>query len=392
MRIALFSETYVPEVNGVVAHVKVLKEGLEQLGHQVLVVTTDAKAHKHYVSKGVLYCPGKKIKKVYGYGAALPMNTKRYKYLKQFNPDVIHIHTEFGIGLFGLLAAKLLKKPVVYTLHTIYDEYLYYLVPKALTKVGKEVFYRYIRYIANNADVIIGPSKKSEAFLKRAGVNKKLEIIANGVDIQKFSPYNVSQIDRDKLRDAYQIPRDCMLACTITRLGKEKSIDVLLQYSKDYIEKNDNFYIIIVGDGPAKKDLEKLAVELGIANRVVFTGKVLNQHIISYYGASDVFITASLTEINSISMLEAMAMGLPVLQRYDEINKDQVVEGVNGYTFTNSASMAAKLNELANMNNSQMLELKHSVRESVVNKGLKDVAENVLKQYQRVILGVSKGS
>lgn len=385
MRIALFSETYVPEVNGVVAHVKVLKEGLEQLGHQVLVVTTDAKTHTHYVRKGVLYCPGKQIKKVYGYGAALPINAKRYKYLKQFDPDVIHIHTEFGIGLFGLLAAKLLKKPIVYTLHTIYDEYLYYLLPNSLTRAGKKVFYKYIRYIANNANIIIGPSKKSYEFLRRAGVNKNLEIISNGVDIQKFSPYNISQVDKNKLRDDYNIPRNCLLACTVTRLGKEKSVDVLLKYSKDYIAKNDNFYLLIVGDGPAKRDLETLAAELGIANKVVFTGKVLNQYLISYYGACDVFITASLTDTNSISMLEAMAMGLPVLQRYDEVNKDQIIEGVNGYTFTNSNSMAEILSKLANMDYSKMLELKHSVRESVVNKGIKDVAKNVLEQYNRLV-------
>lgn len=381
MRIALFSETYFPEVNGVVSHVKVLKEGLEKLGNQVLVVTTDVRAHKHYVRDDILYCPGKKMKKVYGYGAAMPMNTKRYKYLKEFNPDIIHIHTEFGIGLFGLFTAKLLKKPIVYTLHTVYDEYLYYLIPKVLTQAGRQIFYKYIKKIAENADLIIGPSKKSEEFLRRAGVRKKLEIIANGVDTNKFSPWNVTTSDRNAIRDIYKIPRDAFVGSTITRLGKEKSVDVLIRYTKKYIEKNDKFYLMIVGDGPAKVSLENLTKELGLDNRIIFTGKILNKDIIPYYGASDIFMTASLTEINSISMLEAMSMGLPVLQRYDEINKDQIIEGVNGFTFSDNDSMIECLTKIESLSSEKKIDLKRTVRESVIDQGSIDVAKNILEKY-----------
>lgn len=384
MRIALFSETYFPEVNGVVSHVKVLKEGLEKLGHQVLVVTTDVRAHKHYVRNDILYCPGKKIKKVYGYGAAMPMNSKRYKYLKEFNPDIVHIHTEFGIGLFGLFTAKLLKKPVVYTLHTVYDEYLYYLIPKVLTIAGRQIFYKYIKKIADNADLIIGPSKKSEEFLRRAGVRKKLEIIANGVDTNKFSPWSVTKSDKNKIRDIYKIPRDAFVGVTITRLGKEKSIDVLIKYIKQYIEKNDNFYLMIVGDGPAKLSLQNLSRQLGIDNKIIFTGKILNKDIIPYYGASDVFMTASLTEINSISMLEAMSMGLPVLQRYDEVNKDQIIEGVNGFTFLDSVSMIECLDNFINLSLEEKINLKTTVRESVIDQSSINVAKNILDKYLKI--------
>ena len=385
MRVALFTETYFPAVNGVVSHVKLLKEGLEALGHQVLVVTTDVKTNRHYARQGVLYCPGKKIKKVYGYGAALPINAKRYEYLKEFDPDVIHIHTEFGIGLFGLFAAKLMKKPIIYTLHTVYDEYLYYLVPKIFTKAGKEVFYKYIKKIANSADIIIGPSKKSEEFLNRAGVNKKLEIIENGVDINKFSSDKVTKTERDMIRNKYKIPIDGFLGCTITRIGKEKSIDTLIKYSSDYIKKNPKFYLMIVGEGPAKKDLENMVKMMNIEDRVIFTGKVLNKDIVPYYGASDIFMTASLTEINSISMLEAMSMGLPVLQRYDDINKDQIKEGVNGYTFMDKDTMEEKIKKIINMDEKEKKNLKEKVRESVINRGSIDIAEKMVQKYEEAI-------
>lgn len=390
MRIALFTETYHPMVNGVVSHVKLLKEGLEKMGHEVMVVTTDPKAHKHYLRQGILYCPGKRIKRVYGYGLAMPVSGKRYKYLKQFDPDIVHIHTEFSIGLFGLWIAKVMKKPVVYTMHTIYDEYLYYLVPKMLTRAGQKVFYGYIRKIAKRADLIMGPSKKSEEFLRRAGVKKKVDVVGNGVDINKFSPNQVTKKEKQKIREIYGIPEDSVVGCSVSRIGKEKSIDVLIRYIKGYMEKNEKYYLMIVGDGPTKVELEELTKDMGLQTRIKFTGKVLNKDLLPYYGTSDMFITASLSDTNSISMLEAMAMGLPVLQRYDEINKDQVIEGENGYIFNDAKTMAEKIETIINMDEKERERLAQRVRESVRNRGLEEVAKQVEKRYNKVIKGFRK--
>ena len=102
MRIALFTETYLPYINGVVTHVKLLREGLEKLGHTVLVVTSDPNTHHHYIEDGVLHCPAVKLKKIYGYGLASPYSHTRTKLLEEFHPDIIHIHTEFSMGISGI--------------------------------------------------------------------------------------------------------------------------------------------------------------------------------------------------------------------------------------------------------------------------------------------------
>jgi len=106
MKIALFTETYLPHINGVVTHVKSLKDGLEQLGHEVLVVTADADAHRHYIADGVLHCPAHTSERFYGYGVAMPLSTTRLKMVSRFQPDVIHVHNEFGIGLSGIMIAR----------------------------------------------------------------------------------------------------------------------------------------------------------------------------------------------------------------------------------------------------------------------------------------------
>ena len=129
MRIALFTETYLPHINGVVTHVKILRDGLLQQGHEVLVVTADYQTRHHYIKDGILHCPAIKSKRFYGYGVASPFSRRRLKLVQDFHPDIIHIHNEFGIGLSGIFAAKQLHVPLVYTLHTMYDDYLYYVAP-----------------------------------------------------------------------------------------------------------------------------------------------------------------------------------------------------------------------------------------------------------------------
>ena len=386
MKIALFSDTYAPEINGVAIHVAALKEGLESLGHEVLVVTTNPKNNDTFQEHGVLHCPSIKLKRIYGYGLSMPINMKQYQIIKKFNPDVIHIHTEFVIGLFGILVSKMLKRPVIYTLHTIYDDYVYYVVPKPLIKTGQRIFYKYIRSLYKRATVITGPSPKSHEYLINAGLHRNVEIIPNPVDVDRFSIENVSTEDIDNVKKTYNIPDDAFVGCIISRVGKEKSIDVLLNYIEKYSKVNKNFRFLIVGDGPAKADLEQQAKKLGINNVVIFTGKISNNKLLPYYAACDVFLTASLSDTNSISMLEAMSMGLPIIQRNDPINEGQVIENVNGFIFNDENNFIEKLNKVYKMTSEERAELKNKVRNSVIHSNTKNnMAEKIVDVYTHAI-------
>lgn len=311
---------------------------------------------------------------------------KQYQIIKKFNPDVIHIHTEFGIGLFGILVSKMLKRPVIYTLHTIYDDYVYYVVPKPLIKTGQRIFYKYIRSLYKRATVITGPSPKSHEYLINAGLHRNVEIIPNPVDVDRFSIENVSTEDIDNVKKTYNIPNDAFVGCIISRVGKEKSIDVLLNYIEKYSKVNKNFRFLIVGDGPAKADLEQQAKKLGINNVVIFTGKISNNKLLPYYAACDVFLTASLSDTNSISMLEAMSMGLPIIQRNDPINEGQVIENVNGFIFNDENNFIEKLNKVYKMTSEERAELKNKVRNSVIHSNTKNnMAAKIVDVYTHAI-------
>lgn len=391
MRIALFTETYLPHINGVVTHVKILRDGLLQQGHEVLVVTADYQTRHHYIKDGILHCPAIKSKRFYGYGVASPFSRRRLKLVQDFHPDIIHIHNEFGIGLSGIFAAKQLHVPLVYTLHTMYDDYLYYVAPRHLLRAAKKVSHDYFRLLGNAATELTGPSPKCQEYFQQIGVKKDVNVIHNAVELDDFSPDRISAENKAAFRRRYQIPDDVMIACFVGRLGHEKSVDVLLDYWARTITPEDKIMLCIIGGGPVQEELEQQAKDLGIGSMVVFTGAVPHDQMPPYYASCDVYVTASLSDTNSISMLEGMATGLPVLRRYDALNEnvDQVRDGVNGYIFNSPEEMAAELRRIKNLSPEQLSILKASVIESVKRSGAEALANYTYNVYRKAMASAS---
>ena len=384
MKVALFTETYLPYINGVVTHVKILKEGLEKLGHKVLVVTADPNTRRYYVRDGVLHCPAKSFKRFYDYGLASPVSTRRLMYIKQFDPDIIHIHNEFGIGFSGAMIAKILHKPLVYTLHTMYDEYLYYVAPRPMLPFVKRVSHHYAKFLANNAAALTGPSKKVQQFFDDCGVKRDVSVVPNPVELDIFLPENIDEDKKAKFREKYNISEDDTLLCFCGRLGREKSVDVLLDYWAKTIKPEDHCKLMIIGDGPSREELEQQAHELGIDNMVTFTGKVMHDELPPYYACCDLYVTASLSDTNSISMLEAMATGLPVLQRFDKLNEGQVRDGVNGYIFYDEKDMYREILNYKNKTTEEKEALRFAVSDSVKQAGAEDLANYLLTIYRGI--------
>lgn len=387
MKIALFSEVYVPQINGVVTHVKILKAGLEQLGHEVMVVTADANATRHYVDADhVLHCPAHTSKKFYGYGLAIPFSQRRLKLVREFHPDIIHVHTEFGVGLSGVAFAKLLHVPLVYTLHTMYDDYIYYVAPKALAPAATKLSRKYTKMLAKRANAITGPSLKCSEYFKSSGFyEKEVNVIPNAVETEEFSPKNISAETKAALRLKHGIPPDDMVCIFVGRLGREKSCDVLLDYWAKCVSPGDHMHLVIIGGGPIQEELEAQARQLGIEGMVTFTGKVPHEELPPYYAISDVYVTASLSDTNSISMLEGMCSGLPVLQRTDPLNADQVLDGQNGYNFNSAEEMVEKLRQIQTMDPDTLAKFKESVIESIRNSGARDLASHTLAVYEKIL-------
>lgn len=381
MKIALFTETYLPYINGVVTHVKSLKDGLERAGHEVLVVTARAKIRHHYIEDGVLWCPAKEFKKYYSYGLASPVSVKRLRMIKDFNPDIIHIHNEFGVGVSGMSIARILRVPVVYTLHTMYDDYLYYIVPSVLIPFAKKFAHLYMKLFSDQAGSITGPSQKVQRYLDECGVAKEVNVVPNPVELDAFNPSCIDQAQVEQIKQRYQISPDHLMVCFCGRLGKEKSIDVMLDFFASEHNHDNKIKLMILGGGPEQEALEALAKKLNVADDVIFTGKIPHDELINYYACCQLYATTSLSDTNSISMLEAMATGLPVMHLYDELNAGQVVNGVNGFTFKTAAEFHRLLRDYRDYTDEQKNVLRHSVMQSVRKSGQENLANYLLDVY-----------
>ncbi|NLW78921.1 MAG: glycosyltransferase family 4 protein [Ruminococcaceae bacterium] len=385
MRVAIFCEYFYPFISGVVTHIDTLRQGLEAEGHEVLIVTLDPKAKRHYIKDRVLYCPAIPLKKIYGYGVANPVNLKRLKIVKAFKPDIIHFHTEFSMGIFAMFAAQRLKLPSVYTLHTMYDDYLFYIFRYGTERVARPAAHRILRNLAARVTKIIGPSQKVEAYMRRCGVTQEINIIPNTVDLTDFMTANVPQEDVQAVRKQLGITPDDVTFCFVGRLGKEKSIDVLIDYFAANFAKEERFKLFVIGDGPEKEQLAYQIEHLGLEKQIKLLGRIEHEDLPAYYQAFSLFATASLTEMNSISMLEATASGLYVLQRLDIYNRDQIVSGVNGDVFTTPAEFGDIVRGYAGKTPEERQALRKSVSAYAALYGPKEFTEKVLDVYQRAI-------
>ena len=166
-------------------------------------------------------------------------------------------------------------------------------------------------------------------------VNKSVNVVPNPVELDVFNPSSLNREKIAAIRKKYAIHPEDTVVCFCGRLGKEKSVDVLLDYWAQTVKPEDHLKLMILGGGPSLPELKEQAQRLHIDKQVIFTDAIKHEELPEYYGACQLYVTASLSDTNSISMKEAMATGLPVVHIKDPLNAGQVVNGVNGYIYEN---------------------------------------------------------
>ncbi len=385
MKIAYFTETYLPDINGIATHIKTLKEGMERLGHDVLIVKSDAQVSQPELRDGVLSCPAITLKKVYGYSLASPVSRKRFSIVKDWDPDVLHFHNEFGQGLFALMAARALHKPVVYTLHTMYDDYLYYIARDCFLPVVRRLGHGYLRFLANRSDVVVGASPKITDYFKQFGTEKDIQIIPNTVEQAFLETTEATAARAQAIRQQFGFTASDRVGCFCGRIAKEKNIDALLRFWKAATADAPSVKLLILGDGPALEELRQLAEGLQLSS-VRFSGKIEHSQLPAYYQACDFYITASLSENYSISTLEALASGLPVVHLLDAPNEYQYQQGFTGFTFETEEQLRDILWKLAAQPADERFRLRQAVRQHTKLHSSDEAIGHMLDLYETALM------
>lgn len=361
MKIVFFTETYPPFINGVATQTEMLKRTYEKLGHEVLVVTVGSEKQDDIeIIDNVIYIPGILLKKIYNYRLAIPIRSSKINKLIDFDPDIIHVQNEFGIGESGRKYSKKFNIPMIYTLHSEYDRFLFYVGLKYFENFSKKLSDEYFKKFSKTADIVTSPSKKAQNYIDRQKIGKQVVVVNNSVENDLFLPSKEKDEFRKTFREKYGIEDNCKAFIFVGRIGGEKNISELINNWIYTDFPKEKAVLFIAGDGPEKENLIDFINENNFNDRIIFLGKIPNTEIPKYLYAMDYYTTASLSEMHSISMLEAMASGLPALIKLDKPNKDQIIPGVNGYQWDTKEEFKDLFNKIISLSNEEMLQLKES--------------------------------
>ncbi len=383
MNIGIFTETYYPEINGVANSSYLLKHELEKRGHQVYVFTTTTPgAPEHELN--VFRVPSIPFLLITERRVGLFYQPKLAAIIKKLNLDIIHTQTEFFLGIFGRIMARELRLPIVHTYHTIYEDYTHYLTRfKALDQRAKAFARTYSKVCCNTVEQVIVPTEKTRQLLIRYNVHKDISVIPTGIDLHKFGRCGYRTEEIDAIKKQYGILPDRKVLLYLGRVSQEKNLEEVIRAMPEYMKRRENTVFVVVGSGPASEKLKELVEQLGLSDRFIFTGAKPWDTIGLYYRLGDVFVSASRSETQGLTYIEALASGVPVVAREDQCLEDILEQGVNGYTFTDTEGLYYGLDQVLYLD--QETDYSTNAEHSVRKFSTEEFARQVELVYQQVL-------
>ncbi len=386
MNIGMFSDTYLPDINGVVISLSILENELERLGHHVYIFTTS----KHIAQQGksnVFKLPSLPLITNKEYRMASVVSKKLEKAICDLNIEIIHTHTEFLTWTFARRMADKYNIKMVHTYHTMWEDYTHYLPFQKFIGCNrlKKLARNIIKRCGSHSIALIAPTEKTKKYLVRECLFNadKIHVIPSGIDLERFKRQKYNETELSALRSSLGFKPQDKILTFVGRIAKEKSIDVLITGMQSLIETNPEFAMLIVGFGPAEEELMELAEELGISGRIKFTGRIEYERIGLYYNIGDAFIMASTSETQGITYIEAMAAGLPVIAKFDSCLEDLITDNENGvFFYENSSFQEAVLRVFNNTG------LNARIREGATSTAERYSRENYGSEIEKVYLSM----
>ena len=383
MRILIFTEVLAPYVSGISSYVDVLKKGLESLSHQVVIVTSSPHIQDATYKNGIIRCPARKAGNKYGYECKNYNDPKIISFISSFNPDIVHIHTDTRIGYMGLIVADKSSVPVVFTIHDYFMDRYAADRSKMVWNVKTYFEKQHFRDMLDNADVITSSCSRADIFVQKADRKRKVMLIRSNTDTSRFDYRNATKASIRKMRVKLGLSAKATVAVFAGQLTVEKNLEFILTAFSQHIKKQDNIQLLIVGDGTETDYLKSLCKILKIDDMVFFAGAVANNIMPDIYSACDIYVCSAEDGLMSMSFVEAMACGLPILVKEDKegiVNKT-IKSGVNGFVFNKKSEFAKYLKTLSVLDEAKRRRIKQIVRDSLVTEDDTSMAEQYEKAY-----------
>lgn len=322
MNIALLSNTFTPHVGGVARSVEAFAKAYRELGHRVLVVAPefeDAPEHE----TDVFRIPAIQHFNGSDFSVVLPVPSGLSEEMEEFNPDIIHSQHPFLLGMTAVRLARTLDVPLVFTHHTLYEQYTHY-VPGDSPTMKRFIIELSTRY-ANLADQVFAPSESIRDMLIERGVISPVLVVPTGVSVERFAHGNGSDFLIKK-----HIPEDAFVVGHMGRLAPEKNLEFLARSVVAFMKEHDEAVFLLVGAGPSQESIEQIFAEADMSGRLYMCGVLENEDLADALNAMSVFAFASKTETQGMVLTEAMAAGLPVVALDAPGVREVVVDASNG--------------------------------------------------------------
>ncbi len=333
LRIAIFSDSVWPVLNGVSISIQLLVDELRNQGHSVHIFAPRFAGYRetdpNTIRFRALETPWSK-----GHPIAYPPYWRKLRRFRQQEFDVIHTHTPYMLGFVGLRWAESHQVPIVSTYHTLYDRYAHYMSAFPRRYIRFRIA-KHTNFYYNSVNQVITPSEIAKRWLLRHGVETPITVIPTGTPKRQLIP-------RAEARQQLGIPPDQRILLYVGRLAQEKNLATLLGMAKKVTESEQNTRLWLVGDGPYREECLSIASKHGIGDKVKFVGSVPRGSVDKYYAAADLFTFASVTETQGLVLNEAMQYGIPAVAVDGGGATEAIIEGENGFATKNDESSMAE--------------------------------------------------
>ena len=399
MNIAMFTDAYFPRINGVTISVKSYAEELTKLGHKVCIVCLKYSAEQQ---KSALFDEEDEDSKSPFQIVRIPstgiiwskedrmVRIDKWHFLKKamkaFNPDVIHINGEWTVGYLGALYSKKAKLPIVFTFHTLWEDYLAnyinFLPHSSTQKLGRDI----VKFYLKRASLIIAPTKRIAKVVHEYGINRDAELLPTGVpsDLVNFNKEQDKRI-KNALFKKFPFLKNRKILLYVGRVVKEKNLSFLYDMLERVYKTNPEAALLFVGDGPYLEELKELAEERGIKDSVAFTGYAAREDLIYFYKMSSIFVFPSLTETQGLVTIEAMTVGVPLVA-IGAMGTLDVMRGDNGgFMVKNDVDEFSSKVQLL-LNDKQLYEAKSKEAKTWAKQwSIETLTPTLVKYYQKAI-------
>lgn len=333
MKILITTDLYKPQVNGVVTSVLNLVDELTKNGHEVKILTVSTYT-KSYKEGNVYYIKSLPIKIYPDVRMPFSYHNRYINELIDWQPDVIHSQCEFFSFQFAKHISDKTGAPIIHTYHTLYEQYAGYVLKSQ--RLSNKMIALLSRERLKNVETVIAPTAKVSNSLNFYGLKNHIEIIPTGIELNKHNSTPLSEEKKIAMKEELNIPIDNHILVYVGRIGTEKNIQEIIYNFEELLHYECDITLVIVGDGPAREDLEQLTYSLDISEHVVFTGMVDSSKVSDYYKLGDIFVCASTSETQGLTYIEAVANGTPLVCRKDPCLDNVIFDGQNGYQYTNT--------------------------------------------------------